>query len=186
MEAREGGLFVSVTLPNILVGSVGGGTGLPSQSAALRMMGLYGPGKAAALAEIVAVLCLCGEISIVADLINEFDLTLDSAVLFWDISPVNDIPLHENLERLIACADVSGLAGMIVGANTLVEPERWASTVSSVLDDVLPGLACPVVVNADLSHFGPSWIVPYGEQVMLGDETGIVFPRDLPAVGRRA
>jgi hydroxymethylglutaryl-CoA reductase (NADPH) len=66
MEAREGGLFVSVTLPNILVGSVGGGTGLPSQSAALRMMGLYGPGKAAALAEIVAVLCLCGEISIVA------------------------------------------------------------------------------------------------------------------------
>lgn len=66
MERRDAGLFVSVTLPNILVGSVGGGTSLPSQSAALRLMGLEGAGKAAALAELVAVLCLCGEISIVA------------------------------------------------------------------------------------------------------------------------
>ena len=57
-------LFVSVTLPNILVGSVGGGTGLPSQAAALDLLGLKGAGKGAALAEVVAALCLCGEISI--------------------------------------------------------------------------------------------------------------------------
>lgn len=66
MEARGDDLFMSVTMPNILVGSVGGGTGLPSQSAALSLMGLSGPGHAAALAEIVAALCLCGEISIMA------------------------------------------------------------------------------------------------------------------------
>lgn len=66
MEPRENGMFFSVTLPNVLVGSVGGGTGLPSQSAALDMLGLAGPGKAAALAEVVAALCLCGEISIIA------------------------------------------------------------------------------------------------------------------------
>jgi len=66
MERRPGGLFASVTLPNVLVGSVGGGTGLPSQAAALRLTGLSGPGKAAALAELVGVLCLCGELSIVA------------------------------------------------------------------------------------------------------------------------
>jgi hydroxymethylglutaryl-CoA reductase (NADPH) len=65
MEARGNDLFVAVTLPNLLVGSVGGGTGLPSQSAALRLMGLQGAGKAAALAEVAATLCLCGEISIV-------------------------------------------------------------------------------------------------------------------------
>jgi hydroxymethylglutaryl-CoA reductase (NADPH) len=29
-------------------------------------MGLRGPGKAAALADVVAALCLCGEISIIA------------------------------------------------------------------------------------------------------------------------
>jgi hydroxymethylglutaryl-CoA reductase (NADPH) len=65
MEDRGGDLFVSVTLPNILVGSVGGGTHLPSQRAALNILGLSGDGKAAALAEIAAVLCLCGEISII-------------------------------------------------------------------------------------------------------------------------
>jgi hydroxymethylglutaryl-CoA reductase (NADPH) len=66
MEAREHGVFFSVTMPNILVGTVGGGTGLPSQSAALKMLGLHGPGNAAALAEVTAALCLCGEISIIA------------------------------------------------------------------------------------------------------------------------
>lgn len=66
MEDRNGDLFMSVTMPNILVGSVGGGTGLPSQSAALSILGLEGPGQAAALAEVTAALCLCGEISIMA------------------------------------------------------------------------------------------------------------------------
>ena len=66
MEPRDGALFFSVTMPNILVGSVGGGTGLPSQSAALSIMGLKGAGKAAALAEVTAAVCLCGEISIIA------------------------------------------------------------------------------------------------------------------------
>jgi hydroxymethylglutaryl-CoA reductase (NADPH) len=66
MEARGDDLFCSVTMPNILVGSVGGGTGLPSQTAGLNILGLKGEGKAAALAEVVAATCLCGEISIVA------------------------------------------------------------------------------------------------------------------------
>lgn len=68
VEGRDGDLFISVTLPNILVGSVGGGTGLPSQAAALRLLGLQGAGKAAALAEVAAALCLCGEISIIGAL----------------------------------------------------------------------------------------------------------------------
>lgn len=66
MEARGADLFCSVTMPNILVGSVGGGTGLPSQSAGLNILGLRGTGHGAALAEVVAATCLCGEISIVA------------------------------------------------------------------------------------------------------------------------
>ena len=65
MEMRDGDLFVSVTLPNIMVGSVGGGTALPSQSAALELLGLRGSGKAAAMAEVAAAVCLCGEISII-------------------------------------------------------------------------------------------------------------------------
>ncbi|MDX2288379.1 MAG: hydroxymethylglutaryl-CoA reductase [Hyphomicrobiaceae bacterium] len=66
MERRGGDLFMSVTLPNLLVGTVGGGTGLPSQSAGLDILTLKGSGNANALAEVVAATCLSGEISIMA------------------------------------------------------------------------------------------------------------------------
>ncbi|GLR73369.1 hydroxymethylglutaryl-CoA reductase [Aliivibrio sifiae] len=62
---RNGDLYASVTLPNLMVGTVGGGTGLPSQKACLELMGLRGSGKSQALAEVCAALCLAGELSIV-------------------------------------------------------------------------------------------------------------------------
>ena len=64
MEERGHDLYVSVTLPNLVVGTVGGGTGLPTQRACLELMGLYGDGKACALAEVCAGLLMAGEISI--------------------------------------------------------------------------------------------------------------------------
>jgi len=68
MELRGADLWVTVTLPSLVLGTVGGGTGLPSQSAGLRILKLAGPGKAAAFAEVAAALCLAGEISIIAAL----------------------------------------------------------------------------------------------------------------------
>ncbi len=66
-ERLEGGdLYASVTLPNLMVATVGGGTGLPSQKACLEILGLSGPGNANAFAEVAAGLCLAGEISIAA------------------------------------------------------------------------------------------------------------------------
>ncbi len=62
---EDGSLYASVTLPNLMLGTVGGGTGLPSQKACLDIMGLSGTGKAKALAELCASLCLAGELSIV-------------------------------------------------------------------------------------------------------------------------
>jgi hydroxymethylglutaryl-CoA reductase (NADPH) len=64
----NGGLYASVTLPNLIVGTVGGGTGLPSQAACLDLMGLKGNGRAQAFAEVAAALCLGGELSIIAAL----------------------------------------------------------------------------------------------------------------------
>ena len=64
----NGDLYAAVTLPNLIVGSVGGGTGLPSQQACLRLMGLAGPGKARALAEVCAGVALAGELSIIGAL----------------------------------------------------------------------------------------------------------------------
>jgi hydroxymethylglutaryl-CoA reductase (NADPH) len=64
----DGGLYATVTLPGIMVGTVGGGTGLPTQKACLELMGLRGTGKARALAEVCAGLLLAGELSIIAAL----------------------------------------------------------------------------------------------------------------------
>lgn len=66
MEERDDALFFSVTMPNIIAGTVGGGTNLPSQQAGLKVLGLNGVGNAKALAELIAAVCLCGEISIIA------------------------------------------------------------------------------------------------------------------------
>ncbi|MGR9073233.1 MAG: hydroxymethylglutaryl-CoA reductase [Gammaproteobacteria bacterium] len=59
-------LYAAVTLPNIVVGTVGGGTRLPDQKGYLNLLGVHGDDSARALAEIVAGLCLAGELSIVA------------------------------------------------------------------------------------------------------------------------
>ncbi len=58
-------LYASVTLPNIMVGTVGGGTALPSAKACLDILGLAGCGKSTALAEVCAALVLAGELSII-------------------------------------------------------------------------------------------------------------------------
>lgn len=69
MELTDcGGLYVSVTLPNLMIGTVGGGTSLPTQRECLQLMDCYGPGKAKKLAEICGALVLAGEISIAAAL----------------------------------------------------------------------------------------------------------------------
>jgi hydroxymethylglutaryl-CoA reductase (NADPH) len=62
---HQGDLYAAVTLPNIVVGTVGGGTALPTQAVGLRILGLQeGTGQARAFAEIVAATCLAGELSI--------------------------------------------------------------------------------------------------------------------------
>lgn len=69
MEMNEdGSLYASVTLPNLVVGTVGGGTHLPTQRECLEMMGCYGTGKARKFAEICGGLVLGGELSIAAAL----------------------------------------------------------------------------------------------------------------------
>jgi hydroxymethylglutaryl-CoA reductase (NADPH) len=61
---EDGSLYAAVTLPNLIVGTVGGGTSLPSQRACLDILGLGGQNSARALAEVCAALSLAGEVSI--------------------------------------------------------------------------------------------------------------------------
>lgn len=65
MDVTESGdLYVSVSLPNLIVGTVGGGTGLPTANECLDMMGCTGNDSARKYAEICAATALAGEISV--------------------------------------------------------------------------------------------------------------------------
>jgi hydroxymethylglutaryl-CoA reductase (NADPH) len=68
MEVAGEDLYVSVTLPNLIVGTVGGGTSLPTQNECLRLMECEGAGMARKYSEICAALVLSGEVSIAAAL----------------------------------------------------------------------------------------------------------------------
>ena len=67
-EAVDGGVYVSVTLPSLQVGTVGGGTSVACQNECLRMLDCAGDGKAMKFAEIAASAVLAGELSLLSAL----------------------------------------------------------------------------------------------------------------------
>ena len=72
-ETDDGDLWISCTMPSIEVGTVGGGTGLPAQSACLKAIGCKGGGEkpgdnARQLASVVAASVMAGELSLLAAL----------------------------------------------------------------------------------------------------------------------
>ena len=60
----DGSYYCSVTIPSLIVATVGGGTSLPTQRECLEVLGCYGPERVRAFAEIVAATVLCGELSL--------------------------------------------------------------------------------------------------------------------------
>ncbi|HOI61470.1 MAG TPA: hydroxymethylglutaryl-CoA reductase (NADPH) [Methanoculleus sp.] len=73
VDRVDGGVYVSVTLPSLPVGTVGGGTGIDTQRECLTMLGVAGGGDppgthAKAFAEIVAAGVLAGELSLLGAL----------------------------------------------------------------------------------------------------------------------
>jgi hydroxymethylglutaryl-CoA reductase (NADPH) len=64
----DGDLYVSVSLPNLIVGTVGGGTHLPTARACLAMLDCVGEGTAPRLAEVCAAAILAGEVSIIGSM----------------------------------------------------------------------------------------------------------------------
>lgn len=77
-EVRDGALYFSVTLPNLIMGTVGNGKGLPFVQENLERMGLTGddsPGlNAQKLAGQCAAAVLCGELSLLAAQTNPGEL----------------------------------------------------------------------------------------------------------------
>ena len=65
---QDGDLYAMVNLPNLIVGTVGGGTRLPTARECLSLLDCEGPRTASRFAEICAAVILGGELSIVAAL----------------------------------------------------------------------------------------------------------------------
>ncbi len=63
---REGDLYMSITIPSLIVATYGGGTGIGTQRECLNVLGCLGRGKVNKLAEIVAGAALAGELSLSA------------------------------------------------------------------------------------------------------------------------
>ncbi len=57
-------LYLSITIPSLIVATYGGGTGLATQRECLELLGCVGKAKVRKLAEIVAAVALAGEISL--------------------------------------------------------------------------------------------------------------------------
>ncbi len=60
----EKDLYLSFTIPSLIIATYGGGTGLATQQECLRVLGCVGRGKVNKLAEIIAGVVLAGEISL--------------------------------------------------------------------------------------------------------------------------
>jgi NADP-dependent 3-hydroxy-3-methylglutaryl-CoA reductase len=59
----EGDAYCTMTMPSLVIGTVGGGTNLPQQRECLELIHCAGPGNAHKLAEIIAAWCLALDIS---------------------------------------------------------------------------------------------------------------------------
>lgn len=67
-ENEDGDLYFSVTLPDVPLATVGGGTGLETAQECLSIMGVKGSNKVQKFAEIMAGVVLAGELSLMAAL----------------------------------------------------------------------------------------------------------------------
>lgn len=65
-------LYISITIPSLIIATYGGGTGLATQRECLEVLGCWGKGKARKLAEIIAGVVLAGELSL-ASAISSLD-----------------------------------------------------------------------------------------------------------------
>jgi hydroxymethylglutaryl-CoA reductase (NADPH) len=62
----EGGFYISLKLPNLILGTAGGGSGLATQKECLDLLGCVGRGTSKKFAEIVCAAVLAGEVAMYA------------------------------------------------------------------------------------------------------------------------
>ncbi|MBL58027.1 MAG: hypothetical protein CMP61_12645 [Flavobacteriales bacterium] len=70
VEKTDDGLYLSLNLPSLVIGTIGGGTHLSKQKEALNLMGCYGNGKVNRFAQLIAGFALSLELSTYAAIVS--------------------------------------------------------------------------------------------------------------------
>ncbi|WBB53721.1 LD-carboxypeptidase [Verrucosispora sp. WMMD573] len=115
-----------------------------------------------------------GELTLVGPLVETFDLDLTGTVLLWHNAHRSPEP-ERTFADLCTRLDLSRVAGMVIGTHPEIPPAQWAARCADLLDELLPGISYPVVVNADIGHVDPSWVVRYGQRVRLDSGGPLLF-----------
>lgn len=118
-----------------------------------------------------------GEIGIVADLLQSGLISLPGSVLFWDISSDKEGYAREHFLKVCETADLSCLEGMIIGDNPWIEFEEWVAMVDAMLKNAIGEVRFPVLIGGDCGHYDPTWVLPYGDTVVISQADGLIYPR---------
>ncbi|MCJ8169131.1 phosphotransferase [Atopomonas sediminilitoris] len=141
---EEGDAYCTMTLPSLVIGTVGGGTNLPQQRECLELIDCAGPGKAHKLAEVIAGYCLALDISTLSAIAA--DQFARAHERLGRNRPVNYLKLGDlNAEFFLAACHDSGLSAVRPFA---VEPLEIDSKGSSIITELTSHK-----VNKLLGHF---------------------------------
>ena len=123
---------------------------------------------------------VCVELGMLTKVVQHFSLRPDGVVLVWDIAPETEEPASDTIARVAAEMDLGGVAGMVIGPDVRYSADEWAEYVWTALDRA-GGLGTgPIVVNADVGHLSPAWVVPYGGVLHLDSQRDVVSRRAGP------
>lgn len=129
---EDGDVYCIMTMPSLVIGTVGGGTNLPQQRECLELIDCAGPGKAHKLAEVIASYCLALDLSTLAAIAA--DQFARAHERLGRNRPVNHLKLADLDTSFFAEALAnSGLCALRPYA---VEPLEFENTGSSIITEL--------------------------------------------------
>lgn len=118
-----------------------------------------------------------GEISILADLIEQNLLKLEDAVVWLDIVDDGCDYADEALNQLWPLLDGVRIAALIVADNPSMPFEEWVTTLETKLHHSGPQVDGPIMIGGDLGHYQPAWLLPYGDIITVDASAGLTITR---------
>lgn len=133
MELTEDGdAYCTMTLPSLVIGTVGGGTNLPQQRECLELIHCAGPGKAHKLAEVIAAWCLALDISTLSAVAADHFARAHEKL--GRNRPVNYLKLGDLDSGFFNAALAAGGLGQIQAE--AVQALQWESKGSSIITEL--------------------------------------------------